>query len=91
MDFGFLNLLYNFRYEDNSGFLNRKVSKEEKYFYEKYIQRACDNNLKYGLKMEEDYHAALGGISQREFITGFRIGLYFLLECLSAGKFYIES
>ncbi len=91
MDFGFLNLLYNFRYEDNSDFLKRKISKEEKEFYEKYIHRACENNLKYGLKMEEDYNAALTGISQREFITGFKVCLYFFLECLSAGDFYIES
>ncbi len=91
MDFGFLNLLYNFRYDDNSDFLKRKISKEERKFYENYINATYEQNHKDGLKMEEDYNAALTGISQREFITGFKVCMCFLLECFSAGEYKIES
>ena len=48
-------------------------------------------NKKYGRRMEEDYHAALSGISHREFVNGFKICLYFLMECISADEHKIKS
>ncbi len=91
MDFGFLNLIYNFRYCGNSDFLKSKASQEEIYFRKKYIDPAFKKNKKYGFDMEANYNAALSGISKREFINGFKICLYFLMECISAEEHKIES
>ena len=91
MDFGFLNLLYNFRYGENSNFLKSELSQEEKYFRKKYIDAAYKKNKKYGFNIEADYNAALSGASQREFMNGFKICLYFLMECLSPEEYKIES
>lgn len=70
-------------YDVYSSCFKLKDIPQDKAFKEKYIDSLTEKDIKKGMEMEEMYNSALAESNVQSFKFGFKMCMYFMLECIN--------